>query len=448
MKEEGRNNFLFFTAVVLFHFAFFLLAWHYRRIYMGDTYEYVYMALNIRDHGLFYAANAALPIMVKNYTLRPPGYSLFLLPVYYFSESGWVVLILQNIISVLNIIYLRKVLGWLGYRKKSDWLLLLLLAAYPAQFIYANTLAPDLLLQSCILLYFGHFVAWKREHKAKHLWIMNLALTCGVFVKPIIYLFVPVHLLLCIWQYLGMRRPKIALLALLIPIGSILAYNAWNMERTGKFHFTSIQPWNAMYYNVRMFQEHRLGQATAAHFMAEEQAKWDRARSFKEWYEYGNKRSLVFLQHHFMPYMIFHLKYSLQFFIHPGKGEMDLFTGALTYGRFFEKKDKRITEVLRQMPSRSWPAYFLAHPSAICMLLVLLFNLLKIPGVIAFFLTRTIDWRYRALSLVLLGYFAFMTGPLANTRYHLPVSLLYIGCAVIGYQSLLLRQRNQRIITS
>jgi hypothetical protein len=443
MKAFSKANILFTSALMLLHLAFFLLALHFKRIYMGDTYEYVYMALNIRDNGLFYAGNASLPLLAKNFTLRPPGYSLALLPIYLFTVNNWVVILLQNVLSVCNIIYTRNTLSRLGYNTKYDRLFLLLIVAYPAQFIYANTIAPDLLLQTCVLLYFGSFVRLTQRKRMGFVWIMNLALTYGIFTKPILLLFIPVHVLIMLWLCFGSGIPRIALLSLLIPIGTILAYNTWNLQRTGKFHFTSIQPWNGMYYNVRMFQEHRLGMREAGKFMEEEQKRWDQTNSFKEWYDYGNQRSLEFLKEHFLPYMAYHTKYSLQFFIHPGKGEIDLFTGELTYGRFFAKKDKRIAEILKDMPPSQWAGYFRNHPSVIAMLVILCFNLAKVCGAIAFFISRQIHWQHRLLLFVLLGYFAFMTGPLANTRYHLPVSLLFIGCSTLGYQWLLQRRKTK-----
>ncbi len=447
MKPSGRYGGLFIAGVIILHAIFFLLTLDFKRLYMGDSYEYVYMALNIRDHFLFYAGNAVLPLMEKNYTLRPPGYSLFLLLIYVFTVNNWVVLVVQNIISVFNILYLRNTIRLLGYQTRYDWIFFVLLAAYPAQFIYANTIAPDLLVQTCVLIYFRHFIQLGREPAPRHAWIMSIVLTYGVFTKPILYLFVPVHVIIIAWCFYRFRLQKAVFLSLLIPVVSIVSYNTWNLQRTGKFHFTSIQPWNAMYYNVRMFQEHKLGKTATAEFMRNEQHLWDQTKSFKEWYDYGNSRSMEFLWSHVADYMIYHLKYCAQFFIHPGKGEIDLFTGKLTYGRFFAQKDKRITEVLKGMSLTELPEFLKTHGSVVVMFIVLFFNGVKVLGAVLFFAGRRITWYHRGMAFLLLVYFAFMTGPLANTRYHLPVSLIFIGCAVIGYQQCLQRKTNRRIIT-
>lgn len=448
MKLFGKRVLPFIAIITLVHVCFFLLATRFTRIYMGDSYEYVYMALNIKDHFLFYAGNPALPLLTKNFTLRPPGYSFFLLAVYFFSVNNWLVLVVQNLISIGNILLLRRILFYLGYATRYDALLALFILAFPAQFIYANTIAPDLLLQTCVLFYFYQMVLLVRSRKAKNGWFAALAITYGVFTKPILLLFLPLHVVLmvvCLWK-LPARRA--VFFSVLLPLGFVLLYNFWNLQRTGKFHFTSIQPWNAMNYNVRMYQEQKIGMSRAEVFMEKERAIWNRQKSFSDWYDYGNDRSMQFLKQHFWSYMAFHLRYTFQFFIHPGKGEIDLFTGALTYARFYQKKDKRIAEVLRATPVMQLPNYFARHPSVIVMFIVLLFNFLKVAGALLFYFDPTRSWRYKLLTIALLFYFAFLTGPLANTRYQLPVSLIFIGIAVLGFQRLLQARANRRIITT
>lgn len=197
-----------------------------------------------------------------------------------------------------------------------------------------------------------------------------------------------------------------------------------------------------------MYQEHTLGMQKATEYMNHVESEWDQTKSFKEWYDYGNEHSMNFLKAHFFSYMLFHAKYSLQFFIHPGKGEIDLFSGTLTYGAFYQKTNKRILQVLKDTPFNQLPTFFRRHPSVPIMFVVLFFNSLKLIGATFFLLNRRIKWRFRICAIVLLFYFAFMTGPLANTRYHLPVSLVFIGCAVLGYQKLLQSRKNERIITT
>jgi hypothetical protein len=439
---------VFFAVVLLVHICFFLLALHYKRIFMGDSYEYIYMALNIKEHFLFYSGNAALQLAGKYYTLRPPVYSLFLLPVYLFTVNNWVVIIIQNLLSIFNILYLRNTLKLVGYKDTYDWLLLLFVIAYPAQFIFANTLAPDLLLQTFILIYCRHFLLLIQQSRTKHAWIATIALTLGIFTKPILLMFVPVHMVLLLWAVYRFKIPRSTLAAFILPIACILLYNTWNLQRTGKFHFSSIQPINALFYNVRLYQEHKLGTQKATVYINNEKERMNSIHEFRDWYNYGNETSKNFLKQNFFSYLIFHIKYTLLFFIHPGKGEIDLFTGDLTYGRFYSKTDKRIMEVLKATPPSQYLSYMKAHPSTPVMFVVLLFNVLKLIGLLTFGFSRQLSWYHRSFFLLVLLYFAFMIGPIVNTRYHLPVSLVLIGCAVLGYQRLLQGRQIKANITA
>jgi len=227
-----------------------------------------------------------------------------------------------------------------------------------------------------------------------------------------------------------------SLISLLLPIGCILLYNTWNMERTGKFHFTSIQPLNAMYYNVRMYKEQTEGYSVAKEFMTNEKRIMEHQPTFKDWYNYGEMRSAQILKENFATYFLFHFNGVAQFFIHPGKGEIDLYTGKMSYGSFYQKKDKRILEVLHTMPWSQMPNYFLHNLSIPAMFLILFFNCLKLIGFFAFLFAKNIHLAVRLFIVVLLGYFAFVTGPLANTRYCLPVAMIFTGCGVLGICSL------------
>lgn len=97
---------MFLLTVAAVHMVFLLIACHYKKICNGDSAEYIYMALNIKQHFWFYCGNPVLPVVPEYFTLRPPGYSLLLALIYLFSVSGWTVLVVQNIISVFNIYYL------------------------------------------------------------------------------------------------------------------------------------------------------------------------------------------------------------------------------------------------------------------------------------------------------------------------------------------------------
>ncbi len=429
-----KKDKIFIGTLVLVHVLFFLMACRFTRIYMGDSYEYIYEALNIKRLFFFYAGNPALPVMPEYMTQRQPLYPLFLMGVYLFTVNNWIVIVLQNILSVINIYYTRTVCMRLGLQKKYDWLFLLLLIASPAQFINANTIAPDILLQTFTLLYFGNFILLIQSRQIRYATLMSIALIAGLFVKPVLYPFVIVHFLLVVLiaakQKHKLQRP---VLIALLPLCMVLLYNFWNFTRTDKFHFTSNQSFNAIYY-FYPYISHKQGTDSANRFLVRERREYDAIPDYKDRYDFANEQGMALLKQNFFPYLAYHLTNTARILIEPGKAEMDLFTGKLTYGRLYRKEQTGFYATLKNKGWTGIGSYLQNNPSIPIVLLVLLFNCIRLAGFLWFLLCRRINWMIRAFAFIFTGYFALAAGPIANTRYFLPVSLIVIGCAVLGFQ--------------
>jgi len=432
----SRQDKIFIGTIALVHVVFFLLACIFKRIYMGDSFEYIYEALNIKRYFFFYSGNPAMPILPEYMTQRQPGYPLFLLSIYLFTINNWIVIVLQNLLSVFNIYYIRKVLLTIGYQQKYDWLLLLFVIAYPAQFINANTIAPDILLQTFTLLYFGCFISLVQKKKLEYAVRMSLVLVAGLLVKPVFYPFVLVHFFIIIIvaakQKVKLQRPVIIAIA---PLCAVLLYNYWNYTRTEKFHFTSNQSFNAIYYFYPYISQ-KEGIDSAQKFLKKERNAIAEIPEYKDRYDYANEQGIELLKQNFFPYVAFHLKNSARIFIEPGKAEMDLFTGKLTYGKLYTKDRSGFYTTMKNKGWAGIGDYFKNNPSMPFVLLVLLFNCIRLIGFLWFFLNRKIDWLVRSFVFILIGYFALAAGPIANTRYFLPVSLILIGCAVLGFMEM------------
>src|ERR1043165_4262375 len=183
-NKSNVANRRFLTFIVIAHMLCFLLTLQYKRIFMGDSFEYIYEALNIKTDCFFYSANRVLPISPEYMTQRQPLYPLFLLTAYILGNN-WLVLVLQNLLSIFNIYYLRNTLFSFGYKDKYDWILLLLTVAYPIQFIYADTIAPEILLQTSVLVYFRQATLLFQRKRLKHASWASLALIFGLLVKPV-----------------------------------------------------------------------------------------------------------------------------------------------------------------------------------------------------------------------------------------------------------------------
>ncbi len=408
---------------------------------MGDSFEYIYEAVNIRKYFFFYSGNPAMPIVPEYMTQRQPGYPLFLAGVYLFAINNWIVIALQNLLSVFNIFHARKTLLKIGYNAKYDWLLLLLVLAYPAQFINANTIAPDIILQTFTLLYFGCFVSLLQTKQLKYSIWMSLALIAGLFVKPVLYPFVLAHVVILIGMgiYQKVLLQRVVVVAIM-PLCAVLCYNYGNYMRTGKFHFTSNQSFNAIYYYYSFFS-HKQGADSAGRFLSKERKSIAAIPEYKDRYEYANERGMDLLKQNFFPYMAFHLKNSARMFIEPGKAEIDLFTGKLTYGRLYNKEQTGFAATLHRNGIMGVSEYARKNPSLFLALLVFVFNCIRLIGLVLFLIKRDRHWTLRLFTLMLLVYFAVAAGPIANTRYFLPVSLVAIGAAALGYMDILQKRK-------
>ncbi|RYD57345.1 MAG: hypothetical protein EOP56_08535 [Sphingobacteriales bacterium] len=441
------SNYRFIILLVLLHALFFAMALYFKRIYNGDSHEYIYMALNVKEHFWFYAGNPALPVTEEYMTIRAPGYPLFLLLVYLFSVNNWTVLVLQNIISMINIYYLRNTIRRIGYTRKYDFLLIALIALFPSQFINANTIAPDILLQTCVLVYFRHFVLMVRYKKWEHAGWMTWGLVAGLFVKPVLYPFVFCHLAIMLYMYRYLRGSRlIPTINGILPIACISLYMLWNYQRTDKLHFTSNQSFNAIYYYYFYYND-TYGREKADQFLKQERDKIEAMPKFADRYDYANQRGLQLLKENFAPYMSYHIRQGLRMFIDPGKGELDMFTGSLTLGKLYDSKAQDgFWVTIKKDGWDGLEAYAERNPSFPIAMVILAFNIIRLVGLMLFAFASKINKRIRMFTFLFLTYFAFTTGAIAHTRYLVPVSLIVIGCSVMGYQLSLQRLKNKAII--
>jgi hypothetical protein len=432
-STTNRKDKTFIAIIALVHVIFFILACGYKRIYNGDSFEYIYEGLNIKDLFFFYSGSPVLPITPEYMTQRPPLYPLFLWCVYLFTVNNWTVIVLQNLLSIFTISFVRKIFKSIGYQTRYDRLLVLFIIAYPAQFINANTIAPDILLQFFAVLYFGNFISFFQKKQLRYPLYMSLALIAGMLVKPVLYPFVTVHIIIvfttALYLKLKMQRPVLIALA---PLCAVLLYNYWNFTRTGTFHFTSNQSFNAFYYYYPYISS-KQGADSANRFLAHERKEYEDIPDYDERYQYANRRGEALLKQNFLPYMLFHLKNSARIFIEPGKAEIDLFTGKLTYGRLYSKQQTGFRATWQNKGWGGMNTYIHNNPSLLIAILILLFNIARLIGLLWFFTDRHIHWLIRSFSFIFIIYFALAAGPIANTRYFLPVSLIVICCSVLGF---------------
>jgi hypothetical protein len=319
---------------------------------------------------------------------------------------------------------------------------------YPAQFIHANTLAPDIFLQTCTVLYFHQFVMLIKKGEWKYALYMSITLVLGFLVKPVLYPFSWVH---CIILLAVATRFKLGLLRFslvsVIPIIVLMLYMSWNHSRTGKTHFSSTQSFNAIYYYYFYFAD-KNGVDEARAFLQHERQTLDSIPVFNDRYDYANEKGVSLLKANFVPYMSYHLMHSARLLVNPGKGEMDLFIGRETLGGLYTIPNESFATAINKHGVTGLNQYIAANPTLAFAMVVAIFNFFRLIGLSIFLFHRKINIWIRLFTAGFVCYFIIMAGPIENTRYFIPVSLIAIGGATLSFQHVLKRYRNKSIIVN
>jgi hypothetical protein len=431
----------FIVIIIAMHLAWLLAGMHWGRFYNGDSYEYIYLAESI-SKGHYYGANPVMPVIDYRISSRTPAYPLFLLTFYtLFGKSNIIILLFQNLLSVASCCIILNTFQRISSFKKYSWVYLLFIVFYPAQMFFATTLAPDTLLQFFLVLYFRQLVLSIYEPKASRIGYMSLWLILAIMTKPIMYPFLFLHFAFALWYFLR-NKAKIVVFTGAIPILVIMGYGLWNKQRTGLFHISSVASNNLLHYNARFFLVSKYGEPYADSVVGGIKTKMESMNGLKQKYEYASHEATAIIKRDLLSYGLFHLRESIRFFIEPGKSELDLYTGYLGYN--FNPKALTFYRSYKERGIAGGWDYLKSYPWLPLVLLVFFFNLIRVAGVFLFIFNKSLPLSFRVLSTIYVLYFAAITGPVANTRYFLPVLLVTSAMATIGYAGWFERMKNKK----
>jgi hypothetical protein len=444
LKPSTRATLRFAIVLLLWHAGFYALTLHFGVLYMGDSWEYITGGYNLLEHSWLYSGSPSMPVVEEYMTQRTPLYPAFLAGVYALGGDNWTAIFLQGLVSIASLLLLRSTMLRLGHNPPGDWLLLLLLLTFPPQYIHAMWVEPEMLLQLFTVLYFRSWVILVQKKKPSHAWAMSAWLIIGLFTKPVMFPFVAVHAALLIAACFRWRLSKAVLLAALLPVVAVLTYRHINKLRTGHAHFSSNQAFNALYY-AYPYIAHRHGNANAMAWLQTQRAAVEKLPLFADRYNEAERHGRTFLKNEWHGYLPFHLRGSARLLIDPGKADLDLFTGRLTYGKLYGIAHPGATRSPPEVPAHGSWRERLAQPSFILALLIALFNLVRLTGV-ALFLADKRQWvMVRLFLLFLVLYFSGLAGPIAVPRYLLPVWPLIAGAAALGWSRILARRNSSSV---
>jgi hypothetical protein len=424
-----------FLAIAL-HFFFFIYQLNQENYYLADSDEYLLVAENVWEHGSFYCGEWP-PDRTDYYTKRPPLYpSLLLLLVVPFG-SPILLIVLQNLLSLFNLFVLSRLLGqsWLNPDrvKTAQWnLLSLLLLLYPAQMIYANFVMTEIIMQSLILgmVWF----LWQFVEKPTGKSILKYAglLCLAILLKPVMYVFAAANVFMLAWLIWRKKRHTSMIFAALLPLMIVLGISTWNQQRTGVFHYSSIQQINLLQYNAYYSLVNSEGLDIAEQRVNQITDIADTMSHYPDRYAFIQSSTMDIMAAHFPAYLKLHTKGMFNFFIDPGRFDLYSFLGIEER----EGKGKGLLYHYSESGYKGIFTYLSLQPIAllIWLLLIAALNGLKLLAAIRFGFLRNLSLEKRLLLLMFVGYLAGVTGPLGASRFAVPLFPLMLLMFALSWQ--------------
>ncbi|GAB2860642.1 hypothetical protein [Hymenobacter ruber] len=411
------------------------LAWvlHQGRWSFVDTGRYNQAAENLWRHGELYArpwpGGAPRGQAVQEFTIRPVGYPLVILGLG--GAGGWPVMLLvvQNMLSLLNLgLVLRWWARW-AYPNFRDWVLaLVVVLTFPAQLIYANAVMSEMLLQTAVLGIAVAALAFMHSPRLRYCAGGAGAVVAASLLKPVFYPLAFVAAVLAIvvgWRY---RRSAVTAIGVL-PVLVVGLYMLWNQQRTGYFHFSSIAEINLLQYNAAGVLRQIAG--------PEVEEKWvtqviDRANAMPDFatrQHFIQAQAAAMLTEHIGLYVRQHVQGMVTLFLDPGRFDLSQLLGwpsPVGGGLLTQARQGRL-----------WPAVIGLPWGQLGMLgVILLANVARLGFAVRGF--RQLQYgstacRYgRWVAVGLLLYVAVLTGPLGAARFLVPVWPLLLALALAG----------------
>ena len=219
-----------------------------------DSGRYMQAAENIQVHGQLYARpwpeRAPHGQAVQEFTIRPLGYPLIILALVAIKRLPVALLVVQNLLSLLNLGVVLVFWARLAIPRPKDWAWAAVgILTYPAQLIYSSTVMSEMVLQTAVLAMAGAGLLFIKTPSKRALGGVASAIVLALLLKPVFYPLAIVMAGMGIVLAARQRRLSLGLIGL-GPLVVVGLYMGWNAQRTGYFHFSSITEINLLQYNA------------------------------------------------------------------------------------------------------------------------------------------------------------------------------------------------------
>jgi len=355
-------------------------------------------------------------------TKRPFLYPLLILfPGF---SNDLVIILLQTLVGFFNIYLILRLFQKLG--GKSFRLLSIFILLTPSIFIYTHLIMTEVLVMMLLLLLALLLIA---PLNAKKMLLIQLILTALIFLKPAFYLFSFANIILFGFYFIKTRTFSFSVL---IPLLFTIGYMGFNKERTGYFHFSSMQNINLIDYNLYLFKAQKESTEVADAWKESIYIEAEKLPAFKEGSAFLALEGKKVIKENLVPYTAFHVYGAVRGTIDPGR--FDLMS-------LVEKYDPNsgFLNMLSTTGLKKTATNFLDYKYFwIIIILIPLFVIALLKWALIFKLLwkkrKEINFR-NSYIILFIAYAILITGPVNASRYMMPLQGILIVIAVISWEN-------------
>ena len=427
-------------VIVLLHLIYFIAALLLNNIYTVDTDEYLYAAENMASSGVNYGGLLSDPINLNLYSLRPPGYSVFILLSNLIHSGSVPIIILQNILSIIILIIIYIKLGKASGVKSRTGLFFLCLVFFPVYLIMVNMIMADILLTFVLTLSWFYLEKYLTTTKLKFLVIFNLLLCISVMVKPVMMYFWVPNILLSVFLVWKSGKIYPVLLALLLP-ATIVSWSYRNYNLTGYYHFSSIKMQNLLEINAGAILSDNESHDYMMEYIRSTIKESDSIEVYKEKSEFLLNKAKVILKESPVQYIKLHIKGMINFMVAPGKGDLE------TFFNLDIKKPICLSYEINKRGLVNGLKYYMDNVNPILIVSVILigiWNVISLILMLIAFFSKDIDKTVRTFLFILILYMVFACGPGGYARFKSSLYPFMIFLLPFGWNILSLKVKNIR----
>lgn len=423
MFQKGKFAWI---ALVLVHLLIAAIGFLMGTNQTADSREYLHQAVNLREHLSFYCGEWSDPFIPEWFSLRPPGYGIFLALTSWGDQHLLLPVLLQIALSVSTIYMAWKSVQILTGKTVSTWYFILPLSGFATQFIYSGMIMSEILFQFFLMIAIA--CAFMFHHAKLFKWIIGfqLALSMAILIKPVMWLFPVVFFPMAIWLVTSNGFSRKLYLTFLIPFVLIGGMHIRNYSLTRVAEYSSVSRKLMINYNIPALIEQQQGREKAVLII-------DSLQNAVSGLPYAERVDVIdsfcwkLILAAPVDYFLLHMKGLIRFFLDTGRWEIRNYFQPDIHWQSLNDAGGSV-EYLKQ-----WSTAAIAY-QIYCVVI----NLLLIYALIRFAFNKTIDFRDRRILLGVMLYLAVLTGPSASSRFRLPafpLQLVAWGVLIVRYPS-------------